>query len=63
MEPTLPIPEVTPIFDLGDIYNKLYEAKGKKEGFFLTSEEVAELFDYLDYVSYLDSMARVKKIK
>jgi hypothetical protein len=62
-EPFLPSPEATPIFDLTDIYHKFYKADGKKESLTLNSKEVSELFDYLEYVSYLDNIARCRKKK
>jgi hypothetical protein len=42
----------TPVFNLDTVFRKLYEANGEK-GVILTADEASELYDYLEYVSYL----------
>jgi hypothetical protein len=61
--PLPPLPEVVPTFDLNTVFHKLYEADGKGESVTLDPSEVTELFDYLEYATYLDSMVRYKKIR
>jgi tetrahydrodipicolinate N-succinyltransferase len=41
-----------PTFDIGSVYDKLYEADGEKE-VTLTSQEADELLSYLQYVTWL----------
>jgi hypothetical protein len=47
----IPKPLPQPTFDIP--YYKLYEAEGKNEGLTLTADEVAELLDYIQYMTWL----------
>ena len=62
-KPLPPLPEVVPTFDLNTVFHKLYEANGKGGSVTLDPSEVTELFDYLEFATYLDSMIRANKRK